>query len=303
MCYSALIREDLERTRRRFNARVDIEAFATLYKQREIFPELKIPAGLIASLLKYSGIGSVKSRISDADARFQAQEQERAAIALAELDGEIEQLAAAQEKKPSRTGLERLAAKRRKRTKLLRPPAIAAGDYRIYPYQFAPIIVDDGGERVIVPARYRLLPRTGVEVPAKYNVFNARRDSLQSVRSWKPLFGRQHALFPFLRFFEWVEPEGKSVELSFAPEGIDGMWAASLYEVCQIPGVGPVRSFAMVTDEPPAEVAAAGHDRCPVFLDESLIDRWLQPQGQSLTDLDEMLDHKEPAFYAHQLAA
>jgi putative SOS response-associated peptidase YedK len=150
--------------------------------------------------------------------------------------------------------------------------------------------------------RYRILPRTGVEVPVQYNVFNARRDSLQSARTWKPLFGSKHAIFPFTRFYEWVSRDGKPVEISFSPDGYSGMWAASLYEEYQSEE-GLIRSFAMVTDKPPVEVAAAGHDRCPVFLESRLLDHWLLPTGSSLEVLDRLLDHKERPFYSHALAA
>ena len=34
-------------------------------------------------------------------------------------------------------------------------------------------------------------------------------------------------------------------------------------------------SFAAITDEPPAEVAAAGHDRCIIPIQEAAMDAWL----------------------------
>lgn len=168
---------------------------------------------------------------------------------------------------------------------------------------FAPVIIEEDDQRKIVPMRYRILPSTGVEIPSQYNVFNARRDSLQSVRTWKPLFGHKHAIFPFERFFEWVGRDGRKVEISFTPEGYDAMWATCLYEECMHQELGLIRSFAMVTDEPPPEVREAGHDRCPVFIEQDLIGRWLEPAGQALEQLDSLLDHKQRTFYAHALAA
>jgi putative SOS response-associated peptidase YedK len=78
------------------------------------------------------------------------------------------------------------------------------------------------------------------------------------------------------------------------------MWAASLYSV---PRAGGYASFAMVTDDPPPEVAAAGHDRCPVFLEENRLDAWLNPAGMSTEFLLELLDYKEKTFYLHDLVA
>ena len=62
-------------------------------------------------------------------------------------------------------------------------------------------------------------------------------------------------------------------------------------------------SFAAITDEPPPEVAAAGHDRCIVQLRPENVQAWLTPQGRSLEELDALLDDKAPAYYAHKLAA
>ena len=40
-------------------------------------------------------------------------------------------------------------------------------------------------------------------------------------------------------------------------------------------------SFAAVTDDPPPEVAAAGHDRCIVQLRPENVEAWLTPQGRT----------------------
>jgi putative SOS response-associated peptidase YedK len=39
------------------------------------------------------------------------------------------------------------------------------------------------------------------------------------------------------------------------------------------------RGFAIVTDEPSPEIAAAGHDRCPAFLSKPDIMRWIDPKN------------------------
>lgn len=157
-----------------------------------------------------------------------------------------------------------------------------AGHRRCQQQRCRHVILALDGRRSTVPMRYRILPATGFEVPDTYNAFNARRNSLTSVRSWKPLFGKKHCIFPFLKFYEWIvyPPTGKKTEIEFSPNGIPRMWAASLYEEYQSPTLGLIRSFAMVTDDPPEEIKATGHDRVPIFIDEDLIDDWLHPQGK-----------------------
>ncbi len=176
-------------------------------------------------------------------------------------------------------------------------------DCRIYPgTYFAPVIVWSSGRRVIVPMRYRVRPAgMPVEVPSKYNVFNARVDSLQKRSTWKKLFGHNHALLPFLKFFEWVERDGIKIQVSFTPEGRDIMWAPALFDTwTSSDSKISFSSFALITDDPPPEVSDAGHDRCPIFLRRDLIDDWLQPMDKSQQTLLEILKHREPTFFGHK---
>lgn len=80
------------------------------------------------------------------------------------------------------------------------------------------------------------------------------------------------------------------------------MLVACLYSQWSIPGEGELVSFAAITDEPPPEVAAAGHDRCIVNLQVQNVDRWLTPKGRSLEELRSILDAKQP-YYEHAIAA
>jgi putative SOS response-associated peptidase YedK len=300
MCYSALVEASYQEYCRQFGLLFDRDGFHDLFSMRIRVPQLRIPDGLTHQLA--SEDSAFGRSIAQLHAQFLAGERLRISLEIEVVGAAIEALEA---KKAGKSRDKDLGAKLRKREKLitsLEQSAAPGMTYRIYPNYFAAAIAEINGQRLLTPMRYRILPRNGVEVPPQYNVYNARRDSLQTAKNWKPLFGQQHALFPFTRFYEWVSRDGKPVEISFSPEGYSGMWAASLYEECPTE-FGLIRSFAMVTDEPPEEVAAAGHDRCPVFLESSLLDQWLRPAGQSLEALQSLLDHKEKPHYSHALAA
>lgn len=178
---------------------------------------------------------------------------------------------------------------------------------RVYPGYFAPVIVwQEQKGRTLVPMRYRIRPAgSPKEIPSKYNVFNCRIDSLQSRQTWKRLFGRTHALFPFTRFFEWVEDKkGNKVQLSYAPQDREIMWAPALYDTwSSLDGRINFSSFAILTDEPPPEVAETGHDRCPIFLKADSIDAWLQPEKRTKNELMELLQSRETTTFEHALAA
>ena len=178
----------------------------------------------------------------------------------------------------------------------------AGKDSRIYPGYFAPVIVWENGVRQIRPMRYRVRPYgSAEEIPSKFNVFNARLDSLEMRRTWRGLFMRKHALFPFFRFFEWIANEsGKKRLVKFSPYGCDRMWAPALYDTWKSKDNEiTFHSFAVITDDPPREIEEQGHDRCPVFLQENLIDDWLQPKGKSKAHCYQLLKNKETVFYKH----
>jgi putative SOS response-associated peptidase YedK len=61
-------------------------------------------------------------------------------------------------------------------------------------------------------------------------------------------------------------------------------------------------SFAFITDEPPAEVLAAGHDRCIVPLKRKYVDAWLDPDPQNLDVMHAILDDRERPYYQHRPA-
>lgn len=94
----------------------------------------------------------------------------------------------------------------------------------------------------------------------------------------------------------------RKVEISFQPSQREVMWAPVIYDERRLSENFVLRSFALLTDEPTPEVAAAGHDRSPIFLRRDLVETWLSPQGLRDTELVAMLGDVEPIYFQHQLA-
>ena len=173
---------------------------------------------------------------------------------------------------------------------------------RIYPNYFAPIIVARQGKRWILPMRYRIRPQgSTAEVPAKYNLFNARIENLTDRSTWRRLFMQQHGLLAFQKFFEWVEDPitHKKKIIAFSPDNQDLMWAPALFDWWESEDkTQSYFSFAVITRAPPPEVLAAGHDRCPLFLNETEIEPWLIPEGKTTDQMFAVLSNLEPAHFS-----
>ncbi|MBC8025296.1 MAG: SOS response-associated peptidase family protein, partial [Steroidobacteraceae bacterium] len=105
-------------------------------------------------------------------------------------------------------------------------------------------------------------------------------------------------------FFENVERDGKNVVLHFNPKPAGTMIIACLYSEWRDANDGsPLLSFAAITDEPPAEVAAAGHDRMIINLKPEHLNAWLQPKGKSVEELQRVLGDRQAPYYEHEVMA
>jgi len=191
------------------------------------------------------------------------------------------------------------------RLTLLKDDKPDVNDYRIFPSSYAPIIVIRDGQRIMIPARY-LLRQPGAPAFMDRKLsgnYNARRDNL--AKFWRSEFGATHAVMVIESFYENVAGnDGKNQVLHFVPRPAGLMWIACLFAQWSDPKTGEkLISFAAITDDPPPEVAAAGHNRMIVSLAPEAVDRWLTPQGRSADELQAILDDRQRSYYEHRVAA
>jgi putative SOS response-associated peptidase YedK len=177
-------------------------------------------------------------------------------------------------------------------------------DARIFPMHFAPIVIQEGEKRVLRLARYHCRkPNEPAFVDRKLpGLYNARRDSLG--KYWREQFGATHAVMLVESFFENVDRDGKNEVLHFVPRPAGTMLIACLYSEWRDMASGEqLLSFAALTDEPPAEVAAAGHDRMIINLKPENVAAWLTPAGRSLEELQTILADRQAPYYEHEVMA
>jgi putative SOS response-associated peptidase YedK len=319
MCYSAQIEAEYEKYVRKFGAILSIRDFVRLYWDRKQGAKIKIPKAMDASFAspRSDDERQIREMILAFDAG-QASKLEQ------ELFKQKKRLADAERTLKTKTTKAATESKRIATDKVewikgkladLRRTELTAEDSRIFPGWYAPVMVMENGRRVIKPMRYQCRPNgkpafNDVKFPGTYN---ARRDSLGSY--WKDLFGYSHGLIIADAFYENVSRhamEGRelapgekeeNVILEFRPQTHDRMLVACLWSHWQEAGEPELLSFAAITDEPPAEVAAAGHDRCIIPIKEANVDDWLNPDPANLTRQYAILDDRERPYYEHRLAA
>jgi putative SOS response-associated peptidase YedK len=303
-----MIEADLRKQEKMFGVKVDWSSFDEAFNIRTKYPHAMIPSGLDSYIIQNAETPLQKRLAKMAKAHYQA-EIEKFSAKLKKYEQDVKDF---EMKIKSGSKIADLEGKLEKRKATVQwhkdkieyyEKIEETGAPRVFPNFYAPVIVEEGKEKLIRLMRYHLCPKNGKELNAfKYNLFNARRDRLLDSRTWKPVFGKQHAIFPFYRFYESVAGEnGESKIIYFEPKDQDIMWSAAIYEESKISS-GLLRSFAAITDEPPPEVAAAGHDRCPVFLSEDKFETWLNPGGISKEELVELLSYVVPTYFLHEAA-
>ena len=313
MCYSAQLQAAYLRYLRETGAQMDLDQFVEIFGARVADSSIRIPRAIerwfdqplfqdtrTDQELKIKGfIDQWRSTEITRLEREAFVQKKRLADAERTLATKVTK--AATESQRIATQKIELALTRLDRLKAVQPHPAEA---RIFPLHFAPIVMQVGGQRVMRLARYHCrLPGEAAFIDRKLpGLYNARRDSLG--KYWRGLFGLSHAVMLVDSFFENVDRDGKNQVLHFIPKPAGTMLIACLYAQWTDPtGGAPLLSFAAITDEPPPEVAAAGHDRMIVNLKPENLEAWLSPQGRSLEEMHRILGDRQAPYYEHEVMA
>jgi putative SOS response-associated peptidase YedK len=308
MCYSAQLQAALARYVRETGAQMDMDQFVEIFGARVSDTSIRIPRSVERWFDQPK---------TDSERKIKAYIDEYRAAETTKLEREVfaqkKRLADAERtlaSKPTKAAAEsqRIATskienalERLDRLKAEKPHPAEA---RIFPLHYAPLVMQQGAQRVIRLARYHCRKTNEAEFIDRQlpGLYNARRDSLD--KYWKELFGANHAVMLVETFFENVERNGKNEVLHFIPKPAGDLLIACLYAEWKDPEDGKsLLSFAAITDEPPAEVAAAGHDRMIINLKPENLEVWLKPQGYSLDELQEILGDRQAPYYEHEVMA
>jgi putative SOS response-associated peptidase YedK len=122
--------------------------------------------------------------------------------------------------------------------------------------------------------------------------FNARLDSLTEKPTWRAPLETQRCVVPISEFHEpayWGPLAGNIVRFT-SPEPL---LAAGLWKKWRNPKDGlETSSFAIIVHEAYPIVEEYGHDRSPVFLDETAAEEWIRGGRQEGGKLVQFLEHR-----------
>ena len=308
MCFSAMVVEQWHKYLRVTGAEMDLQQFAEIIGARGQGQSIRIARAVDRwfEAPKNDAERQIKAMI-DAYRQGMVAKLEREIFTQRKRVADAERLL---KEKPTKKAADDVRIGTSKMEKSLRDLPLyktddrTALDGRIFPFTYAPIVMNDGGRNVVRLARYHCRQ---ADKPASIDrqfpgLYNARRDNIE--KFWRREFGQNHALMLVESFYENVERDGSNVVLHFVPKPQDLMLIACVYAQWQDPKTGEkLLSFAAITDEPPAEVAAAGHDRMIINIKPENVQRWLTPQGRSVEELQAVLSDRQTPYYEHEVMA
>jgi putative SOS response-associated peptidase YedK len=317
MCYSAQVIQMARKLHRQLGIRLDYDDIEKLFFRRLDDPGINISRGFEANFddpttdqeRRIKGaIDENRSRVAAKMERDLFTQKTRFVNAQRSLQ-EKETKKAREDVRIATTKIETLTGKLGN----LRSSEPNEEDNRIFPFVYTGVIVKKDGQNLLTPMRYHCRP---AGKPAFYDrkfpgLYNARRDNLE--KFWAEQFGTHHAILVVESFFENVKrhtmehrdlaagEREENVVLQFKPDPRQTMYIACLWSHWTGPKEPDLRGFAAITDEPPADVAAAGHDRCVINLKPEHIEAWLTPQGRSPAELQSILSDRAIPVFQHEI--
>lgn len=307
MCYSAMVYAEIKTLERKLGIKIDTDWYVEEFwikKGKDPGKRPRAPRALELDAIA-NGPPTVAAAVGEAD-QVEIDRLTQEVFAQRKRVADAERSLQAKETKKAREdvriGTNKVEAAMR-RLDELKKPSSDSGLGRIYPGYYCPVLVREGDRYVVRPMRYQCrLPGWNEVIERKFpGTYNARRDKLES--SWSKVFGYSHGIVLATAFYEHVEREGADTILEFKPQTGQDMIAACIWSKTTERDGTVLYSFAAVTDEPPAEVAAAGHDRCIIPIKRENLDAWLTPDSADLAALYAVLDDRERPYYEHRLAA
>ncbi|MDF1526942.1 MAG: SOS response-associated peptidase [bacterium] len=159
--------------------------------------------------------------------------------------------------------------------------------YNIAPTQDVPVVVNDGGNRLIT-CRWGLIPPWAKDPSIGNRMINARAETLTEKPSFKGSLKKHRCLIVADGFYEWEKTASGKTPIYITMKDGRPLGFAGLYSDWRPPEGEAIRTCTIVTTEP-NELLEPIHNRMPVIIKPDDRDRWLDPAEQDPEKLTPLL--------------
>lgn len=157
------------------------------------------------------------------------------------------------------------------------PPSVPR--FNIGPMQSVPFVLNDGGDRSAIMAKWGLVPYWASDPSIGSRMCNARGDTVAEKPAFRSAFKSRRGLMPAEFFFEWQAIEGSKVKQPWCialedgePFAFGALWER--WKPKDDPDAEMLITCAVITTEP-NDTMAPIHDRMPVIVKPEDYARWL----------------------------
>jgi putative SOS response-associated peptidase YedK len=166
-------------------------------------------------------------------------------------------------------------------------PWTVTTEYNIAPTQMVPVLRHSDEEGWAMPAmRWWLVPYWSPEPSTKYNMFNAKSETLATSRAYKEPFKRRRCVIPASGYYEWKKEGSIKVPYYVEPSSEPGFAFAGLWDRWHR-GDLIIESCTIVTAASPEPMKNI-HNRIPVHLTVDQARIWANQEAES-SRLQELL--------------
>ena len=171
--------------------------------------------------------------------------------------------------------------------------------YNIAPTQYSTVMIQTNGSNVAKSMRWGLIPSWSKNDSFSSKMINARLETVSNKPSFKNLIYQKRCIVPSDGYYEWKK-NGTHKTAYFINRKDNGLLLfAGLWELWSSPS-GPVYSYTIITTKAQQDIAHI-HNRMPVILDESKVDRWINIKNKSFK-IQEAISQTEKSLNHYQVS-
>lgn len=117
-------------------------------------------------------------------------------------------------------------------------------------------------------------------------IINARSETAAEKPMFRQSMRMRRCLIPATHYFEWQKPDKGKKKYAVYPESAGVMYLAGLYRT----DTKDPFACCVILTRPASGSVAAIHDRMPVILPKEMLAKWLSPNGNSASVIENALD-------------
>jgi len=163
--------------------------------------------------------------------------------------------------------------------------------YNIAPGQRVAVVVQRE-TRQLVEMKWGLVPSWAKDSRIGNRLINARAETAATKPAFRSAFKKRRCIIPADNFFEWQKRGETKTPMLIRLKSEQPFAMAGLYEYWKMKSGNVLESCAIVTTAA-NDFMKPIHDRMPVILRPDNEDRWLDPEIQETSEIEELLEPVE----------